>query len=92
MSKPNKLAGALSGLKQQTETKAGPDVETKPPATTGAKSKNPDYIGTTVYLRRTTLAKAKSTVLLDEGKRYADVSELIEALVSEWLDSQNAKA
>lgn len=91
MSKPNKLAGALSGLKQQTETKSGP-VETKPPAATGAKSKNPDYIGTTVYLRRTTLAKAKSAVLLDETRAYADVSDLIENLLAEWLDSQNLKA
>lgn len=87
MSRHNKLASALSGLKQQTETKAGP-VETKAPAAVGAKSKSPEYIGTTVYLRRSTLAKTKSAILLSETKGAADVSELIETLLSEWLETQ----
>lgn len=78
MSKANKLAGALAGLKSPTK----PD----PPTKGQGKSKDPNYIGTTIYIRKDTHTNAKRALIGNE--EYADMSELVESLLAEWLKTQ----
>ena len=51
-----------------------------------AKRSDPDYLGFTTYIRRDTHLKAK-IALLQEGKGR-ELSELVEALLSDWLKSR----
>lgn len=88
MSKPNKLAGALAGLKPKNETinetMARPAI---------AKSKDPAYQSTTIYLKKKTHAKAKAALLtanaeVETSDDKTDLSDLIEQLLTGWLEGR----
>jgi hypothetical protein len=86
----SKYSGVLAKLKQ-------PPVEEQPvtpaaPMERGrgrprAKSSDPDYQPTTVILRK--LTKRKTAHLLEDREMGKDLSELIEELLTEWLEKQS---
>jgi hypothetical protein len=49
-----------------------------------AKSSDPDYQSTTVILRK--LTKRRAAHLLEDREMGKDLSELIEELLTEWLE------
>ncbi len=96
MSKPSKFSGALAKLKQpapETPTEALLEpVKPAPPSVSGGATKigrpigkrsNPDYEPTTVLLRKATKKKAQRR--LQDTDAGQDLSDLIEALLSEWM-------
>jgi hypothetical protein len=52
-----------------------------------AKSSDPEYQPTTVILRKIT--KRKAAHLLEDREMGKDLSELIEELLTEWLEKQS---
>lgn len=52
-----------------------------------AKSSDPDYQPTTVILRKVT--KRRAAHLLEDREMGKDLSELIEELLTEWLERQS---
>ena len=96
MSEPSKFSGALSKLKGRPATEAATTDE--PPAALPAiysadqqrgkgrppgKRSDPDYQPTTVLLRKKT--KKAASRLLQDADTGQDLSELIEQLLSEWI-------
>lgn len=57
------------------------------PAPIKGKYRNPDYTQTTVYLRRTVHRRVKTALTLVEKDQ--DFSELVEALLEQWLVAQD---
>jgi hypothetical protein len=86
----SKYSGVLAKLKQ-------PPVEEQPatseaPMERGrgrprAKSSDPEYQPTTVILRK--LTKRKAAHLLEDREMGKDLSELIEELLTEWLEKHS---
>jgi hypothetical protein len=52
------------------------------------KKENPNYVQVTVYLRKD-IYKAARKLLIDDGRQ---VSELVDDLVSEWIDRQKSNS
>jgi hypothetical protein len=67
-------------------------ISAAPPAPAADKAKarqpgkkdNPDYVQVTVYLRKD-IYKTARKLLIDDGRQ---VSELVDALVSKWIESR----
>ena len=91
----SKFSGALANIRgpKQPAVEEHPIDEklVHPPTERGrgrprAKSSDPDYQSTTVILRKTT--KRKAAHLLEDREMGKDLSELIEELLTEWLERQ----
>jgi siroheme synthase (precorrin-2 oxidase/ferrochelatase) len=93
----SKFSGALANLnKPQVKEKVQPSIDemaeiSKPSIERGrgrprAKSSDPEYQSTTVILRKVT--KRKAAHLLEDREMGKDLSELIEELLTEWLERQ----
>jgi hypothetical protein len=89
----SKFSGALANLKkpQVKETAGEEPSEVVEPIQRGrgrprAKSSDPEYQPTTVILRKVT--KRKAAHLLEDREMGKDLSELIEELLTEWLEKQ----
>ena len=94
MSKPNKLASSLAGLKDSQSTPAT-KIKADTGTTGGTKGKSADsnYTSTTVYLNKQTHAKAKAALLTDNAEAATtndkrDLSDLIEQLLNDWLKAR----
>ncbi len=100
----NTLASSLAGLKetQSAPTAKGksatakrmPAADTTKPSGTKGKSADNRFISTTVYLQKQTHMKAKGALLTDNAdaatpEEKRDLSDLIEQLLSDWLESRN---
>jgi hypothetical protein len=91
---PSKFTGALAHLRKPPVQEAIPDIDSPPvetPQVRGrgrprAKSSDPEYQPTTVILRKTT--KRRAAHLLEDREMGKDLSELIEELLTEWLERQ----
>jgi hypothetical protein len=64
--------------------KAAAKTESKKRSRPSGKRSDPDFIQITAYIRKNTLTSVKLKLLKQDEKQ--DVSELIETLLSEWLD------
>jgi hypothetical protein len=93
----SKYTGALANLKrppvqEHNEPSTGETAENLEPVIERgrgrprAKSSNPEYQPTTVILRKTT--KRRAAHLLEDREMGKDLSELIEELLTEWLERQ----
>ena len=60
-----------------------------PAKATLAKSKDPNFRPSTLYLRKRTLADCEYRLKTTEDPR--DMSELVEELMAGWLESQSSK-
>jgi hypothetical protein len=94
----SKFTGALANLKKpQAKEKVEPSInETaeilQPSIERGrgrprAKSSDPEYQSTTVILRK--LTKRRAAHLLEDREMGKDLSELIEELLTEWLEKHS---
>jgi hypothetical protein len=59
----------------------------RPPSPHGAKSKDPDYVPTTVYIYRETYADTKAALI----RNSQDFSSLLNQLLKDWLKEQKAQ-
>jgi hypothetical protein len=95
----SKFSGALSNLKKppmtpppepsidETAQYVQPSMERRlGRGRPRAKSSDPEYMSTTVILRKAT--KRRASHLLEDREMGKDLSELIEELLTEWLDKQ----
>jgi hypothetical protein len=85
----SKFSGVLSKLKQPPQEPSPATMEApvvrgrgRPPG----KRSDPDYQPTTVLLRQQT--KKMANRLLEDGSTGQDLSELIEQLLTEWIQRQ----
>ena len=91
----SKFTGALANLKKPSvKEQVNPMVDEtiQPSIERGrgrprAKSSDPEYQPTTVILRKTT--KRRAAHLLEDREMGKDLSELIEELLTEWLERQS---
>jgi siroheme synthase (precorrin-2 oxidase/ferrochelatase) len=94
----SKFSGALANLnKPQVKEKVQPSIDEtaeiiQPTIERGrgrprSKSSDPDYQSTTVILRK--LTKRRAAHMLEDREMGKDLSELIEELLTEWLESQS---
>jgi hypothetical protein len=86
----SKFSGVLAKLKQPPTERPVETIEA--PLVRGrgrphAKSSDPDYQPTTVILRKVT--KRRAAHLLEDREMGKDLSELIEELLTEWLERQS---
>lgn len=97
MPEESKFSGALAKLKQrpaqqpaaQQSARPAPARETAPVRGKGrppGKRSDPDYQPTTVLLRKQT--KKTASRLLEDASTGQDLSELIEQLLTEWIQQQ----
>jgi|SRR5579871_403013 len=96
MPEQSKFSGALARLKERPpEPPPAAPVATHTPADAElvrgrgrphGKRSNPDYQPTTVLLRKQT--KKRATRLLEDISAGQDLSDLIEQLLSEWIQQQ----
>jgi hypothetical protein len=94
----SKFTGALANLKKSQVKEPAiepsidePSIILEPSIERGrgrprAKSSDPDYQSTTVILRK--LTKRRAAHLLEDREMGKDLSELIEELLTEWLERQ----
>jgi hypothetical protein len=85
----SKFAGVLAKLTQRQM--AAPPVPPEAPPVRGrgrppGKSSNPEYQPTTVILRKHT--KRTAARLLEDQETGKDLSDLIEELLTEWIQRQ----
>jgi hypothetical protein len=94
----SKFSGALANLKKPKVTeKVQPTIDEPPQVIETsiergrgrprAKSSDPEYQSTTVILRKVT--KRRAAHLLEDREMGKDLSELIEELLTEWLERQS---
>lgn len=76
----SKFQGILDSHKKPNPTEAPTKSKTK------GKRSDPDYEQVSAYIRKETYRQVKIALLQEEEKR--DFSELVEALLSEWLSHQ----
>lgn len=76
----SKFKGILDSHKQTAPTESQ-----RKPKTRGKRS-DPDYEQVSAYIRKETYRNVKIALLQEEEKR--DFSDLVEALLSEWLSNQ----
>ena len=95
MPEKSKFSNAVAKL-QQRPTKQPAARQPIPPITVGpvrgkgrppGKRSDPDYQATTVLLRQQT--KKMANRLLEDGSTGQDLSELIEQLLTEWIEEQS---
>ena len=91
------IADKRGKLPVESESTPPPDALQAPsyapaPATTKGrqpgKKDNPDYVQVTVYLRKD-IYKTARKLLIDDGRQ---VSELVDNLVSHWIDRQKSES
>jgi hypothetical protein len=83
----SKFTGALANIrKPPVKEKVQPSIE-RGRGRPRAKSSDPDYQSTTVILRK--LTKRRAAHLLEDREMGKDLSELIEELLTEWLERQS---
>jgi hypothetical protein len=98
MPEESKFSGALARLKQrptpqpdaQQPARPAPAYETTPVRGKGrppGKRSDPEYQPTTVLLRKQT--KKTASRLLEDASTGQDLSELIEQLLTEWIQQQS---
>jgi hypothetical protein len=95
MPEKSKLSGALAKLKQRPVKQPAARPPTPPIAAEPVRGKgrppgkrsDPDYQPTTVLLRQQT--KKMANRLLEDGSTGQDLSELIEQLLTEWIQQQS---
>jgi hypothetical protein len=87
---PSKFTGVLATLKHPPAKTTGSSIDTpvirgrgRPPG----KRSDPDYQPTTVLLRKQT--KKAATRLLEDEDRGQDLSELIEELLTGWIQQHS---
>ncbi|MBA3915101.1 MAG: hypothetical protein H0X25_14885 [Acidobacteriales bacterium] len=56
----------------------------RPPASTGAKSKDPDFMPTTVYINRNLYADTRAALI----RAQSDFSALVNSLLIDWIKTQ----
>ena len=91
----SKFSGALAKLKQRhgetaSATPAAPPMGTEPVRGRGrppGKRSDPDYQPTTVLLRKRT--KKTAARLLEDTNATQDLSDLIEQLLTEWIQQHS---
>lgn len=76
----SKFKGILDNHKQTTS------ADKKPKTKTRGKRSDPDYEQVSAYIRKETYRKVKISLLEAEEKQ--DFSDLVEALLSDWLSNQ----
>ena len=95
MPEKSKFSSAVAKLKQRP-TKQPAARQPAPPIAAGpvrgkgrppGKRSDPDYQPTTVLLRQQT--KKMANRLLEDGSTGQDLSELIEQLLTEWIQEQS---
>jgi hypothetical protein len=79
MARPNKFAEMVK-IARESEDEVVAVRDRGRPA--GGKRSNPDYVTTTIFLRKDTKKKA-ATILLN---REEDLSSLLERLLSQWVN------
>ena len=79
MARPNKFAEMVK-IARESEDEVVVVRDRGRPA--GGKRSNPDYVTTTIFLRKDTKKKA-ATILLN---REEDLSSLLERLLSQWVN------
>lgn len=93
MSKPNRFSGLLDASRAketgEVEETAAPLQPTPEPKELKNKEKagknsNPAYVQISAYIRKDTRLKAKQLLLGSEE----DLSDVIEKLLSEWIESR----
>jgi hypothetical protein len=98
MPEQSKFSGALAKLKQRPAPQAATPRSARPaPAPEAApvrgkgrppgKRSDPEYQPTTVLLRKHT--KKTASRLLEDGSTGQDLSELIEQLLTEWIQQHS---
>jgi hypothetical protein len=95
MPEKSKFSGALAKLKQRPAKRPAarqpaPPIAAEPVRGKGrrpGKRSDPDYQPTTVLLRQQT--KKMANRLLEDGSTGQDLSELIEQLLTEWIQQQS---
>jgi hypothetical protein len=95
MPEKSKLSGALAKLKQRPAKQPAAPPSASPRAVEPVRGKgrppgkrsDPDYQPTTVLLRQQT--KKTANRLLEDGSTGQDLSELIEQLLTEWIQQQS---
>ena len=75
----NRFDALLGAAKQLEQTSA--EAESKPAKTKKSKSTDPDYVRTTVYLRKRFHKQLKAAAADEER----EMSEILEELVEQWL-------
>jgi hypothetical protein len=81
-----KMPSAIKTNGSQLDAMVAPRRRTEsPPKVAGklAKSKDPDFRTTTLYLRKKTLANCEHRLKINDDAR--DMSELVEELMDNWL-------
>ena len=89
MPEKRKSSGALAKLEQRPATQPAPPIAVEPVRGRGrppGKRSDPDFQPTTVLLRQQT--KKMANRLLEDGSTGQDLSELIEQLLTEWIQRQ----
>jgi hypothetical protein len=76
----SKFKGILDSHKKPTPAEAQGKAKTK------GKRSDPDYEQVSAYIRKETYRNVKIALLQEEEKR--DFSDLVETLLSEWLNNQ----
>ena len=79
MARPNKFAEMVK-IARESEDEVVAVRDRGRPA--GGKRSNPDYVTTTIFLRKDTKKKA-ATILLN---REEDLSSILERLLSQWVN------
>jgi hypothetical protein len=95
MPEKRKWSGAVAKLKQRPARRpaarpSAPPMAAEPVRGKGrrpGKRSDPDYQPTTVLLRQQT--KKMANRLLEDGNTGQDLSELIEQLLTEWIQQQS---
>jgi hypothetical protein len=85
----SKFSGVLAKLKQSPAEQSTAIIEDPPARGRGrppGKRSDPDYQSTTVIIRKST--KRKASRLLEDQETGQDLSELIEELLTEWIQRQ----
>lgn len=79
-------AGKAAQDKTKAKAQAKPSESAPPAVNKKAKSADPDYVRTTIYLPKTLHKKLKGAAI----DRDQEMSEIVEQLVFEWLENLDA--
>jgi hypothetical protein len=79
MARPNKFAEMVKIARESEDDVVAVRDRGRP---AGGKRSNPDYVTTTIFLRKDTKKKA-ATILLN---REEDLSSVLERLLSQWVN------
>jgi hypothetical protein len=85
MAANDKYSKMMKGLKPNKAVQEKPEVQNQ----RGGKRSNPDYRGTTFFLRKNTLMVANQLLIGGEAGNM-DLSDLLESLLAEWVAKRTA--